>query len=73
MLILFIRIVLWLKTILHAEGLASALKQQFTKHINGKRTYFFYNDQINLKNFDARLLKVDKKIQRDLLHRLCDC
>ena len=25
------------------------------------RTYYFYNDQINLKDFDARLLKVDKK------------
>ena len=47
-----------------------ALKQKFTKHINGKtlkqiniknRTYHFYNDEINLKDFDARLLKVDKK------------
>ena len=24
-------------------------------------TYYFYKDQINLKDFDARLLKVDKK------------
>ena len=33
-----------------------------TKQINIKnRTYHFYNDQINLKDFDARLLKVDKK------------
>ena len=24
------------------------------------RTYYFYNDQINLKDFDARLLKVHK-------------
>ena len=32
------------------------------KQINIKnRTYCFYNDQINLKDFDARLLKVDKK------------
>ena len=32
------------------------------KHINSKNeTYYFYNDQINLKDFDARLLKVDKK------------
>ena len=32
------------------------------KKINIKnRTYYFYNDQINLKDFDARLLKVDKK------------
>ena len=33
-----------------------------SKQINIKnRTYYFYNDQINLKDFDARLLKVDKK------------
>ena len=25
------------------------------------RTYFFYNDMINLKNFDSNLLKTDKK------------
>ena len=32
------------------------------KQINIKiRTYYFYNDQINLKDFDTRLLKVDKK------------
>ena len=32
------------------------------KQINIKsRTYYFYNEQINLKDFDARLLKVDKK------------
>ena len=34
-----------------------------TKQINIKnRTYYFYNDQINLKDSDARLLKIDKKI-----------
>ena len=33
------------------------------KQINIKnRTYHFHNDQSNLKDFDARLLKVDKKI-----------
>ena len=32
------------------------------KQINIKnRTYYFFNDQINLKNSDARLLKIDKK------------
>ena len=32
------------------------------RQINIKnRTYYFYNDQIDLKDFDARLLKVDKK------------
>ena len=33
-----------------------------TKQRNIKnRTYYFYNDQIDLKDFDARLLKVGKK------------
>ena len=33
-----------------------------TRQINIKnQTYYFYNDQINLKDFDARLLKIDKK------------
>ena len=33
-----------------------------TKQINIKnRAYYFYNDQIDLKDFDARLLKIDKK------------
>ena len=32
------------------------------KQINIKnRTYYFYNNHINLKYFDARLLKIDKK------------
>ena len=32
------------------------------KQINNKnRTYYFYNDQINLIDFDASLLKVNKK------------
>ena len=32
------------------------------KQINIKnRTYYFYNDIVNLKDFDARLLKVDGK------------
>ena len=30
------------------------------------RTYYFYNDQINLKDFDARLLKVDKKDNKEI-------
>ena len=33
-----------------------------TKQINIKnRTYYFYNDIIDLENFDARFLKIDKK------------
>ena len=32
------------------------------KQINIKnRTYYFYNDIINLKNFESILLKIDKK------------
>ena len=52
-----------------ALSLLPVLKQRFCKLINRKvkqitiktRTYYFYNDQINLKDFDASLLKVDKK------------
>ena len=37
------------------------------KQINLKnQTYHFYNDQINFKKFDARLLKVDKKDQKQI-------
>ena len=37
------------------------------KEINIKnRTYYFYNDQINLKDFHASLLNVDKKTTKRL-------
>ena len=37
------------------------------RQINIKnRTYYFYNDQINLKDFDASLLKVDKKNYKEI-------
>ena len=37
------------------------------KQINIKnRTYYFYNDIIDLKNFDARLLKVNKKSYKSI-------
>ena len=37
------------------------------KQINIKnRTYYFYNDIIDLKKFDARLLKVDKKSYKNI-------
>ena len=37
------------------------------KQINIKnQTYYFYNDIIDLKNFDARLLKVDKNHTKTL-------
>ena len=32
------------------------------KQVNIKnRTYYFFNDRIDLKNFDAKFLKIDKK------------
>ena len=38
-----------------------------TKQINIKnRTYYFYNDIVDLENFDARLLKTDKKSYKDI-------
>ena len=30
------------------------------------RTYYFYNDQINLKDFDASVLKIDKKNYKEI-------
>ena len=38
-----------------------------TKETNIKnRTYFFYNDIIDLKTFDSNNLKLDKKTYKDL-------
>ena len=34
---------------------------EFKQICSKNRTYYFYNNQINWKDFDARLLKVDKK------------
>ena len=37
------------------------------KQINIKsQTYYFYNDRINLKDFNTRLLKVDKKNYKEI-------
>ena len=37
------------------------------KQINIKnRTYYFYNDIIDLENFDSSLLKLDKKLYKDI-------
>ena len=30
------------------------------------RTYYFYNDMINIKKFDSNLLKMDKKSYKDI-------
>ena len=38
-----------------------------TKQMNIKnRTYYFHNDLINIKDFDAKLLKLDKKKSMNL-------
>ena len=38
-----------------------------TRQMNIKnRTYYFYNDLINIKDFNARLLKLDKKTSMGL-------
>ena len=38
-----------------------------TKQLNIKnRTCYFYNDLINIKNFDPKLLKLDKKSSMDI-------
>ena len=38
-----------------------------TKQINIKnRTYYFYNDVIDIENIDAKLLKIDKKSYKDI-------
>ena len=30
------------------------------------KTYYFYNDMINIKKFDSNLLKIDKKSYKDI-------
>ena len=38
-----------------------------TKQLNiKKRTYYFWNDLINLKDFDPKLLKLDRKSSIDI-------
>ena len=42
-------------------------KMDTTKQIDVKnRTYYFYNDIIDLENFDTKLLKTDKKSYEDI-------
>ena len=44
-----------------------------TKQINIKnRTYYFYNDVIDIENFDAKLLKIDKKSYKDIVFLILD-
>ena len=38
-----------------------------SKQINIKnQTYYFYNDMVNIKNFDPNLLKIDKKSYKNI-------
>ena len=47
--------------------LVQLYKMGRTKQINIKnRTYYFYNDIIDLENFDAKLLKIDEKSYKDI-------
>ena len=44
-----------------------------TKQINIKtRTYYFYNDIIDIENFDAKLLKIDKNHIKTLVFLILD-
>ena len=37
------------------------------KEINIKnQTYYFFDDMINIKNFHSNLLKIDKKLYKDI-------
>ena len=54
--------------------LIQALKQQLIKHIMGNitqiniknRTFYFFNDMINIKDFDPNLLKIEKNSYKDI-------
>ena len=57
-----------------ALNLALTKKQRFGKLKTGEVkqinitnwTYYFYNNEINLKDFDAQLLKIDKKDYKEI-------
>ena len=36
------------------------------------RTYYFYNDMINIKKFDSNLLKINKKSYKTLVFTTLD-
>ena len=59
-----------------ALNLLFAKKRRFGEHINGRnqtnRTYYFYNDITDIKNFVAKLLKIDKKLYKTLIFTLLD-
>ena len=36
------------------------------------RTYYFFDDVINIKNFPPNKIKIDEKSYKNLLHWICD-
>ena len=45
----------------------SLYNMEKVKQINIKnQTYYFYNDIINLKNFESKLLKIDKRSHKNI-------
>ena len=49
------------------------IKNGHKKQINIKnRTYYFYNDIIDIENFDAKLLKIDKNHTKTLIFLILD-
>ena len=56
-----------IKNIYHTKLIIRMYKMGTVKQINIKnRTYYFYNDIIDLENFDESLLKTDKKSYKDI-------
>ena len=53
-----------------ALNLVFAKKRRFGEHINGRnqtnRTCYFYNDITDIKDFVAKLLKIDKKLYKNI-------
>ena len=49
------------------QNINRTYKMGTLKQINIKnRTYYFYNDIIDIENFDGKLLKIDKKSYKDI-------
>ena len=79
--VLFIATGLWLKTMFLALNLILAKKQKFgeCEYVNGRnktniknRTYYFYNDIIDLDEFDKSKIKVDIKNLMTLVFIILD-
>ena len=56
-----------MKNVYPAKLIMDTHKMKTIKQINIKnRTYYFYNDIIDLENFKSNLLKIDKKSYKDI-------